>query len=182
MTETGATDVDGKLNRYLAALQAAGLRLTGPRAAICAYLAATDRHPTPYQVYDDLSRSHPELSRATVYNTLNTLQALGAIVELSFGADHTHYDTDPTPHVNLICLRCHSIADCHPAAPTEPAHPQSADSQSPGPQNSGPLAALKAQVGAAEGFRALAMRADILGICAACQARGAAPDAPAPTP
>ena len=87
--------------------------MTPQREAICTYLAQTDRHPTPYQVYEDLSVTHPEISRATVYNTLNTLQQLGAIVELSFGADHTHYDTNPEPHINLICLRCHRSCDYH---------------------------------------------------------------------
>ena len=96
---------------YTRALHLAGMRLTPQRQAICAYLAGTDRHPTPYEVYADIASVHPEISRATVYNTLNTLQQLGAIVELSFGAGHTHYDTNPEPHINLICLRCHKIID-----------------------------------------------------------------------
>lgn len=139
-----------KLTLYREAFQKAGLRLTDQRLTICETLAATERHPTPYQVFDAVARTHPEISRATVYNTLNTLQQLGAIVEISFGADHTHYDTDPTPHINLICLRCHQITDFHGETR---------------------LGALEDQA-AAEGFQTLAARADLLGICAACQARG----------
>jgi cation transport ATPase len=70
------------LDRYYAALKQAQLRLTPQRQTICEYLAGTDRHPTPYQVYADIAAGHPEISRATVYNTLNTLQQLGAIVEV----------------------------------------------------------------------------------------------------
>lgn len=142
-----------KMALYQEALRGAGLRLTEQRLQICEALATTDSHPTPYQVYEDVAARHPEIARATVYNTLNTLQQLGAIVELSFGSDHTHYDTDPTPHVNLICLRCHRIADFPGAAE---------------------LASLQKRLGAAEGFQMLAARADLLGICAACQARGLA--------
>ena len=142
-----------KMALYQEALRGAGLRLTEQRLQICEALAATDSHPTPYEVYEDVAARYPEIARATVYNTLNTLQQLGAIVELSFGSDHTHYDTDPTPHVNLICLRCHRIADFPGAAE---------------------LAALQERLGAAEGFQMLAARADLLGICAACQARGLA--------
>lgn len=100
-----------RLDLLTNALRQAGLRITPQRLAICEYLAATDRHPSPYQVYADIAGVHPEISRATVYNTLNKLQQIGAIVELSFGADHTHYDTNPEPHINLICLRCHKIID-----------------------------------------------------------------------
>ncbi len=138
-----------KLELYRQALKRAGLRLTGPREAICAWLAETDSHPTPYQVYEELARVRPELSRATVYNTLNTLQKLGAIVELSFGADHTHYDTNPQPHVNLICLRCHRIDDV---------------------DASGEFADVGARVANAHGFQALVARAEVLGLCTACQA------------
>jgi Fur family transcriptional regulator, peroxide stress response regulator len=100
-----------RLDIFTDALQRAGLRLTPQRRAVCEYLAHTEQHPSPYQVYADVTQAHPEISRATIYNTLNTLQQLGAIVELSFGAGHTHYDTNPEPHINLICLRCHTIVD-----------------------------------------------------------------------
>jgi len=141
-----------KLELYQNAIQRAGLRLTEQRRHICAYLAQTERHPTPYEVYDDLALHHPEISRATVYNTLNTLQELGVIVELSFGANHTHYDTDPTPHANLICLRCHRIVDYHGDLP---------------------LASMRERIVAETGFDARSARADLLGLCADCQLREA---------
>ena len=96
---------------FINTLRQAGRRITEQRRVICEYLAQTDSHPTPYQVYADISISHPEISRATVYNTLNVLRELGAIVEIGFGDAHTHYETDTSPHVNLVCLRCHKIVD-----------------------------------------------------------------------
>ena len=138
-----------RLERYQTALKQAGMRITPQRRAICAYLAGTDRHPTPYQIYSDIASAHPEISRATVYNTLKTLQQLGAIVELSFGADHAHYDTNPEPHANMICLRCHTIVDY------------------PGPL---PLAELSARVAADTGFQTAAARVDLVGFCPVCQA------------
>ncbi|MBK8051642.1 MAG: transcriptional repressor [Anaerolineales bacterium] len=137
-----------KLDIYYNASRQARLRITPQRAAICAYLADTDQHPSPYQVFADLKRLHPEISRATVYNTLNTLQQLGAIVELSFGADHTHYDTNPEPHLNLICLRCHQISDYH---------------------TNFPLDALTGTVLAETGFLTAAAKIDLVGFCAGCR-------------
>lgn len=143
-----ARDYSEKSNQYIETLRAAGHRITDQRIQICQYLAQTDQHPTPYQVYAALQAIDRAISRATVYNTLNTLQQLGAIVEINFGANHTHYDTDPKPHVNLICLRCHAIEDCHCELHVDQ-----------------PLQATVAQYG----FQAVATKVDILGYCQACQ-------------
>jgi Fur family peroxide stress response transcriptional regulator len=140
-----------KRHLYLNALRQAGKRITGQRTLVCEYLAQTESHPTPYQVYADLSTQYPEISRATVYNTLNVLKELGAIVEIGFGADHTRYDTDITPHINLICLRCHEISDYE-----EPL--TFADIQT----------TLAAQP---HSFLPLVMRVDVVGFCKNCRER-----------
>ncbi len=136
------------LDTYLGLLRDAGYRITEQRTKVCGYLAETNSHPTPYEVYAELRAIDPAISRATVYNTLNTLQQLGGIVEINFGTDHTHYDTDPAPHINLICLRCHAIEDCHCALPID--------------------SALQSNI-AHHGFQAVATKIDILGLCNACQ-------------
>ena len=140
--------LDTKLAIYYRVLQQAGLRLTPQRQAICEYLASTDQHPSPTRVFQDLAVQHPDISRATVYNTLNTLQQLGAIVELSFGADHAHYDTNPEPHINLICLRCHKIIDYHGTLQLDD---------------------LSHQVLGETGFQTAAAKIDLVGFCAACR-------------
>jgi Fur family peroxide stress response transcriptional regulator len=137
-----------KVETFLNALKQAGYRITQQREAICTYLAATDKHPTPYQVFADISLEYPEISRATVYNTLNTLQNLGAIVEINFGADHAHYDTNAAPHVNLICLRCHQIIDY---------------------EGELPFVALQNKLSEETDFQPVAARIDMLGFCPTCQ-------------
>ena len=139
-----------KNDRFLQILKQAGLRLTPQRRAICAWLAETERHPTAYELYEDLALTHPEISRATVYNTLNTLQELGAIVESSFGSDHTHYDTNPEPHVNLICLRCHTIIDF---------------------LGQPDVNLLAERVLHETGFQTAAAKVDLVGFCAECRAQ-----------
>lgn len=150
LTTQRATNHTAKLDHFLHTLQQAGLRLTSQRRAICEYLANTDRHPSAYQVFEALATTHPDISRATVYNTLNTLQELGAIVELSFGSDHTHYETNPEPHVNLICLRCHRIVDYH---------------GDPG------IDALAQRVLAETGFQTIAAKIDLIGFCDECRSQ-----------
>lgn len=149
--------IPARRDLYLNALRQAGRRITEQRRLICEYLAQTDSHPTPYQVYADLSAQYPDISRATVYNTLNVLQELGAIVEIGFGADHTHYDTDTTPHINLICLRCHEIEDYHP--------------NGSGANSALPLGEIQSTVEGFDGFRPVAVRTDVFGFCRKCQER-----------
>lgn len=139
-----------RIDLFLDALKQAGMRITPQRRAICAYLSNTDKHPTAYQVYENIALIDPEISRATVYNTLNSLRELGTIVEVSFGDGQTHYETDPSPHVNLICLRCHKIEDYH------------------GPV---PLADVKRAACAEFDFQPVTVKAEILGFCRQCRER-----------
>jgi Fur family peroxide stress response transcriptional regulator len=149
-TTTLSGQAAGKADTFMTVLRNAGMRITAQRRAVCTYLAETDTHPSAYQVFDALSAANPDISRATVYNTLNTLRDLGAIVEISVGADHTHYDTDTSPHINLICLTCNQVMDYH-----------------------GTLAldVVKEQIIRDMGFVAVAGKVELMGFCQTCRER-----------
>lgn len=90
----------------------AGLRLTRQRILVYRYLTSAHHHPSAQQVYADLQKSMPKLSLATVYNTLDVLVDHGLVQHLGSAFDDTiHYDSDMSPHINLICTECHSIYD-----------------------------------------------------------------------
>ncbi|CAN5819485.1 peroxide-responsive transcriptional repressor PerR [soil metagenome] len=142
---------------FINALHQAGHRITPQRRAICEYLSMTDQHPTPYQVFAEIATQHPEISRATVYNTLNTLQSLGAIVEINFGEDQKHYDTNAIPHINLICLRCHQIFD------------YIEDDHGDNYEDEWSTDELQNRIVTAIGFQPIATKIDMLGFCRTCQ-------------
>lgn len=135
-------------DKLLQTLRQAGLRITPQRRLICQYLATTQSHPTAAGLYQSLSASHPELSLATVYNTLKVLSELGALVQLNLGDEHTHYETNLAPHVNLICRRCRQVIDVESAQPVDAV-----------------LAALPSNIG----FQAATVHVQVSGLCAACQ-------------
>jgi len=139
-----------RAENFMMSLRNAGLRITAQRRAVCDYLAATASHPSAYQAYDALSAINPEISRATVYNTLNTLRDLGAIVEISVGAGHTHYDTDTSPHINLICLGCDQVTDYHGSFSIEE---------------------VKEQIVREVGFVTVAGKVELMGFCQECRDR-----------
>jgi Fur family ferric uptake transcriptional regulator len=61
------------------------------------------------------ARRLPEISRATVYNTLGELVSLGEVMELSTQGRAKRYDPNAHhPHQHLVCSACGTIRDVHP--------------------------------------------------------------------
>ena len=146
---------NARFEAFSAALKRAGYRLTPQRLAICEYLANSREHPSPAEVYDHVRKRYPTMSRATVYNTLNVLRDLGEIIEIRSGAEGVRYETDLTPHANLICLRCGRIIDLPLAR----------------------LDAIRKDMIEAAGFELRGFRVDGFGLCAECRKQAATKDA-----
>jgi Fur family transcriptional regulator, peroxide stress response regulator len=132
----------------VSALRRGGLRLTPQREAVCWELAGDESHPTAQALYDRLKPRFSSLSLATVYNTLQILVEQGLIHELGSAGDGTvHYDADPFPHVNLVCIRCHRIEDL----------------AQPG------LQAIAREIDRTSGYRVQGARIVFYGVCQQCQ-------------
>jgi Fe2+ or Zn2+ uptake regulation protein len=58
----------------------------------------------------------PEISMATVYNTLNELVNMGEVLEISAGSGPKRYDPNTTiAHQHLMCVGCGTLRDVAPA-------------------------------------------------------------------
>lgn len=130
------------------ALRKMGYRITPQRVEICRALAESRDHPSPQAIYRQISEKFPGISQATVYNTLTVLRDLGEIVEVGLGQERTHYEPHPTPHANLICVRCGKIEDID--------DPQ--------------VSALSSRLAAKQGLRIKTAHMDIYGFCSECEA------------
>ncbi len=101
-----------RVDALLDQLEAAGKRSTPQRQAICQALVEHGGHPTVADIFERVRFMFPMISQATVYNTIDTLRELGLIHQLEIANhDHTHYDLDTTPHINVVCRHCEYIAD-----------------------------------------------------------------------
>ena len=90
------------------------LRLTAQRRVIAEALSGEHVHLTADEILQRARRSLPELSVATVYNTLNELVALGELRVVETGRGRVRYDPNADrPHDHLICLGCGEIHDVH---------------------------------------------------------------------
>jgi Fur family ferric uptake transcriptional regulator len=78
-------------------------------------LAGDHVHLTADAVYGKAQQVLPEISRATVYNTLNELVDMGEVLEISTGEGPKRYDPNTTvAHHHLYCVGCGTLLDVNP--------------------------------------------------------------------
>lgn len=113
---TGMTDTTGTAGSpLLERLRARGWRVTPQRRAVVHALAGEHVHRTADQVHAAARTLVPEVSLATVYNTLNELVGMGEISEIHMGEGSARYDPKVGPdHHHLVCDGCGRIFDVEP--------------------------------------------------------------------
>ncbi|MBY0357425.1 MAG: transcriptional repressor [Candidatus Obscuribacterales bacterium] len=93
-------------------LLAKGVKATPQRVVIADYLMHTESHPTADEILEATSNKLPvALSRATVYNTLNTLVEAGVIQEVFTDPGATRYDANITDHHHFVDVKSGKIMD-----------------------------------------------------------------------
>lgn len=88
--------------------------MTPQRRAIAEVLKGEHMHLTVDEIHRLARSGLPELSVATVYNTLTELRDLGEVLELtSPGGGPKRYDPN-LEHQHLVCVDCGEMRDVHP--------------------------------------------------------------------
>src|SRR5690606_35371336 len=92
-----------------------GWRLTAQRRVVAEVLAGEHVHLTADEVHARDSQRVPEISRATVYNTLGELVSLGELVEVWTDQRAIRYDPNAhRAHQHLLCGGCGTTPDGPP--------------------------------------------------------------------
>lgn len=99
------------MDDYVKVLKEHGLKVTAPRLEIMRYLDKNRTHPTAAEIFTDLKKKNPSLSRTTVYNTLETLMKNGVIQMLSISMTEMRYDFKKGMHHHFLCKECGCILD-----------------------------------------------------------------------
>jgi len=76
------------------------------RIKILEFLMNNRCHPTIEQIYTELKPGNPDLSKTTIYNTLNTFLAAGIVRALSIETDEVRYDIVMEIHGHFKCDEC----------------------------------------------------------------------------
>ncbi|WP_285739204.1 Fur family transcriptional regulator [Kitasatospora phosalacinea] len=103
------------MSDLLERLRARGWRLTSQRRVVAEVLDGDHVHLTADEVHARAADRLPEISRATVYNTLGELVTLGEVLEVATDGRAKRYDPNAhQPHQHLVCSDCGTIRDVHP--------------------------------------------------------------------
>ena len=88
------------------------------RDAILRCIRSTDVHPSAEWIYEQVRRTDPDISLATVYRNLALFKQTGQIVSLGTVGQVERFDANTQPHVHFICQRCDAVIDLpHMAVP-----------------------------------------------------------------
>lgn len=127
-------------------------KMTPQRRAIIEIITqCTSLHPTAEQIHERVIEQMPDVSLATVYNTLAKLVEIGEVVELNLGQNTRRYDLARHEHIHIVCLGCDKIMD------------EATD-----------LDRLKTLLHSNNGFRAIRHDVTVYGYCADCVQAGKA--------
>lgn len=92
-------------------LRAKNIRLSHQRLKVLEYLAQNKTHPSVDEIYSELQKSIPSLSRTTIYNTLHMLKEAGLINVLTIGDSEARYEIIAENHGHFKCTSCENIFD-----------------------------------------------------------------------
>ena len=92
---------------FIAALEGAGFRLTGPRRAVARLVADQPGHFTSASLVAEARSRPPGIGRATIFRTLDVLAEVGMIerIDLPSGG-HAYLACEPTHHHHVVCSVC----------------------------------------------------------------------------
>ena len=98
-------------NEFKKLLESKGIKPTVQRLEIMEYVSENKNHPTADQVYRELVKRIPVLSKTTVYNTLNKLAETGLLTPLAITGSEVRFDSLRDSHHHFLCDKCGAIID-----------------------------------------------------------------------
>ncbi len=107
-----ANEPPGHLQRELASKR---IRLTRQRRVLVQVIENARRHLDADEILDRAQRIDPNITRVTVYRTLDLLKRHGLIDELDLlhlrGDRHYYESHGPRDHIHVACLRCGKVRE-----------------------------------------------------------------------
>jgi len=99
------------INTIKELLEQKGVKPSYPRLKVFEYLVDNRNHPTAEEIYEQLVKEMPTLSRTTVYNTLNLFVEEGVVIPINISSNEARYDARVMNHGHFKCGSCGRIVD-----------------------------------------------------------------------
>jgi len=95
------------------------MRNTVQRQIIFEVLKKLGTHPTVEEIYLEVHKNHPTISKATVYRNLHQLAKNNEIRQIILPDELERYDERTDPHYHFKCKNCEAIFDIEIDYPEE---------------------------------------------------------------
>ena len=105
------------LDKYVEILKNNNLKITHQRLEILKYLDTHSTHPTADEIYSELKKKNPALSKTTIYNALETLQKNRLVQYLTISSLEQRYEIKNKMHHHFLCKKCKKIIDIEISCP-----------------------------------------------------------------
>lgn len=86
-------------------------RNTIQRSLVLETVNKLHNHATADEIYNEIAKEQPTISKATVYRNLNLLSQMGEIRRLELPGSADRYDHIPKRHCHVKCEKCGRIFD-----------------------------------------------------------------------
>jgi len=95
------------------ALKKEGLRYTNQRQAVWDEIKSSDEHRDAEEIYSALRKNELNVSRATVYRTIDVLHKNNLIRKIELGDSPAKYENklNSDHHDHIICVQCGRIEE-----------------------------------------------------------------------
>jgi len=104
--------VDARFEALRQKLLLSGHRITPQRLCVLHALTNSTTHPSAEEIYNQVHKTCPTTSLATIYKTLQTLKDMGEVIELEFSDGSNRYDgMRAQTHPHVVCTQCNKITD-----------------------------------------------------------------------
>jgi Fur family peroxide stress response transcriptional regulator len=104
---------EARIQAFIQQCKAARMKVTPQRLLIFRALSRDESHPSPDKLYRRIKRSHPTISHATVYTTLEAFARHGIISRLTPLHETVRFDPTTKPHHHVVCVRCKEVSNLH---------------------------------------------------------------------
>lgn len=84
-------------------------RNTVQRFLILETVRLMDNHPTAEEIFHEVAKRHPHISKGTVYRNLNSLTGEGLIKHIPIANASDRYDNIVHPHYHFKCFECERL-------------------------------------------------------------------------
>ncbi len=107
----------GTMEKYLQILREHGIKVTPQRLEILRFLDTHHTHPSAEDIFHELKKRNPSLSKTTVYNTIQSLMDHGLLISIVFSTHEARFDSVINHHHHLLCSECGKIIDIEVECP-----------------------------------------------------------------